>query len=193
LSTENPVQKNILRTFAGVLDLCPEDVLIGIDGCSAPTFAAPLRKAALGFARLADPTGLAEKRADSLRLIARSMMTNPNMVGGPLSFDTVLMEVGAGKIICKGGAEGYQGIGLLPGALGPGSPALGITYKVIDGDQSGRARPVIATALLRQLGALSEEQLAGLKGFTTRPILNSRRLEVGMIRPAFQLEKVVFS
>jgi len=103
------------------------------------------------------------------------------------------MEVGQGKIVCKGGAEGYQGIGLLPGALGPGSPALGITYKIIDGDQSGRARPVTGTSLLQQMGALNEDQWGRLKDFTTRPILNWRHMEVGVIRPAFQFEKVVSS
>ena len=33
----------------------PAEVPIGIDGCSAPTFAAPLRKAAYAYALLADP------------------------------------------------------------------------------------------------------------------------------------------
>ncbi len=193
LNPDSQVQKTILRTFAEVIGLAPEDILIGIDGCSAPTFAAPLRCAALGFARLADPTGLDEKRAAALRRIASAMMTNPNMVGGPGTFDTTLMEIGAGKIITKSGAEGYQGIGLLPGALGPGSPALGITYKVIDGDQGGRARQLVGVSVLQQLGALSEEQAAGLQAFSTRPMYNSRHLEVGVIRPGFRLEKAVFS
>lgn len=187
LSNDHLVQKTILQTFAEMVGVEPDDVLIGIDGCSAPTFAVPLRNAALGYARLADPRGLPEKRAKALRRIHTAMMTYPDMVAGPGHFDTRLMEVGEGKIVCKGGAEGYQAIGLLPGALGVGSPALGITYKVIDGDQSGRARPVIATAVLRQLGALSEAQLAELENFSKRPIDNWRHLIVGEIRPAFHL------
>jgi L-asparaginase II len=190
LSREHEIQKRILRTFSEMLDLVPEDIIIGIDGCSAPTFAAPLRNAALGFARLADPTGLPEALAAALRLIASSMMANPDMVGGPGAFDTLLMEAGGGKIVCKSGAEGYQGIALLPGALGPGSPALGITYKIIDGDQSGRARPLVGAALLQQLGALSEEQMARLKNYLPRPITNWRGIEVGEIRPAFHLAKI---
>lgn len=187
LSVEHEIQKRILRTFAEMIDLRPEDILIGIDGCSAPTFAAPLHRAALGFARLADPTGLEEKRAAALHRISSAMMENPDMVGGPGTFDTMLMEAGKGKIVCKGGAEGYQGIGLLPGALGPGSPALGITYKVIDGDQAGRARPILGTSLLHQFGALDKTQMAQLQDFTQRPLYNSRRLEIGEIRPAFEL------
>ena len=189
LSNEHAIQKTILRTFAEMVDMDPEDVLVGIDGCSAPTFAVPLCKAALGYARLCDPTGLPEKRAQALRRIFKAMTSNPDMVAGPGQFDTRLMQVGAGKIVSKGGAEGYQGIGLAAGAFGPGSPALGITYKLIDGDQSGRARPVIGLAILRQLGALDQAQLEALKEFDARPIYNWRGLEVGEIRPAFTLEK----
>jgi L-asparaginase II len=193
LSSDNEIQRKILRTFAEMVDMRPEDVLVGIDGCSAPTFAAPLHNAALGFARLADPSGLPEKRVAALRTIAAAMTANPDMIGGPGSFDTALMETGQGKILCKAGAEGYQGIGLLPGALGPGSPALGIVFKVIDGDRGMRARPVTGTALLQQLGALNKEQMDKLKDFTARPIYNWRHLEVGEIRPAFKLNKAVIS
>jgi len=190
LSNDHIIQKTIRSTFAGMLDMDVNDVLIGIDGCSAPTFAAPLRNAALGSARLCDPSGLPEKRAQALRRIFRAMTTNPDMVAGPLRFDTFLMQVGQGMIVCKGGAEGYQAFGLAPGALGPGSPALGIVYKVIDGDQEGRARPVVAMSVLRQLGALDKDQLAALKRFDSRPIYNWRHLEIGVIRPAFVLEKI---
>lgn len=187
LSNEHLIQVKILQTFAEMVDLKPEDVLVGIDGCSAPTFAVPLVNAALGFARLADPNSLPKKRARALARIRAAMMAYPDMVAGPGRFDTVLMEVGEGKIVCKGGAEGYQAIGLRPGALGPDSPGLGITYKVIDGDVTGRARAVIATAVLRQLGALSETQFEKLKKFDRRPIENWRGLIVGEIRPVFEL------
>ena len=149
LSSDHPIQINILRTFAEMLDMKVQDVLIGVDGCSAPTFATPLRSAAMAYARLADPSGLPEKRARALRQIFRAMTSHPTMVSGPERFDTLLMEAGQGKIVSKSGAEGYQGIGLAPGALGPGSPALGITYKLIDGDQGGRARPLVGLTVLR--------------------------------------------
>ncbi len=189
LSNEHPIQVRIRRTFAEMCDMQAEDVLIGIDGCSAPTFGVPLHNAALAYARLCDPTGLPEQRAAALRRIFRAMTTNPDMVAGPGRFDTRLMEVAAGTIVSKGGAEGYQGIGIAPGALGNGSPALGITYKVIDGDLSGRARPLVAMTILRQLGALNETQLAALAEFDARPIDNWRHLEVGVMRPAFKLEQ----
>ncbi len=189
LNNAHSIQKGIRSTFAEMANMVPEDVLIGIDGCSAPTFGVPLYHAALAYARLSDPSGLPEKRAQALRRIFAAMTTYPDMVAGPGRFDTRLMEVGCGKIVCKGGAEGYQAIGLAQGAFGPGSPAVGITYKVIDGDVSGRARPLIGMTVLRQLGALDEKQLAALSEFDARPIDNWRHIEVGVIRPAFTLER----
>lgn len=191
LSVDHPIQQRIIRTFAEMCDLAPENVLIGIDGCTAPTFAVPLRSAALAYARLADPSTLPEPRAGALRRIFRAMAANGDMVAGPERFDTALMAVSSGKIVSKGGAEGYQGIGLLPGALGPGSPALGITYKISDGDPSGRARPLVGASILRQLGALDDSQIEALKAFDARPITNWRKIEVGEIRPAFALEAVL--
>jgi L-asparaginase II len=74
--------------------------------------------------------------------------------------------------------------------MGAGSPGVGITIKIADGDASGRARPVIAMAVLRHLGVLDPHQEAALSGFSARPIYNWRGLEVGEIRPAFTLESV---
>ena len=191
LSNDHPIQKNILRAFAEMADVDPESVLIGIDGCSAPTFGIPLRNAALAYARLCDPSGLPANREQALRHIFRAMTTHPDMVAGPNRYDTKLMEVGAGKIVSKGGAEGYQGMGLAPGAIAPGSPAMGITYKVIDGDLTGRARAVVGIEILRQLGALNPAQLEALREFDNRPIHNWRHLEVGVIRPVFTIEPVL--
>jgi L-asparaginase II len=190
LNVDHPIQQNILHSFAALADMEPEAILIGIDGCSAPTFGLPLHNAALAYARLCDPSGQPEKRALALRRIYHAMTSHPDMVAGPNRFDTRLMEVGAGLIVSKGGAEGYQAIGLAPGAITPDSPAMGITYKIIDGDLSGRARAVVGMAILQQLGVLNDAQLAALEPFAARPIQNWRQLEVGVIRAVFTLDSV---
>ena len=58
----HPVQQTILKTFSEMVGLEPGQVIVGIDGCSAPNFAVPLRSAALGYARLCDPNGLPPAR-----------------------------------------------------------------------------------------------------------------------------------
>ena len=159
LEPDHPLQQAILENFAAMCDLDPKDVVVGIDGCSAPNFAAPLQKVALGFARLADPSGLPDARAQACKTVFEAMTAHPKMVAGPGFFDTQLMRATKGRILSKGGAEGYLGMALLPDAIEPGSPAMGITIKVSDGDLYSRARGAIALEVLKQLGALSEKEL----------------------------------
>lgn len=184
----HPLQQRILRTFAEMCHLPIEAVELGIDGCSAPNFAVPLQNAAQALARLCDPTGLSPERQAACRLIVQAMSTHPEMVGGPDSFDTHLMKAAPGRLIAKGGAEGYMGIGLLPGALGAGSPALGITIKVSDGDLKSRVRPAVTIEILRQLGALTEAELSALERFGPRTaVYNWRKFTVGEAYPVFEL------
>ena len=196
LPTENyvdfhhPIQESILQAFAEMCDLPIEQVELGIDGCSAPNFAVPLYNAALGYARLCDQFGLAPGRAAACKTISTSMMAHPDMVGGPDRYDTTLMQVGNGKIVVKGGAEGYQGIGLLPGALGLDSPGIGIMVKISDGDHTDRARHSVSLAILRALGALTDSQVEQMSAFgPEKTLYNFRKLEVGVSRPAFTLNK----
>ena len=193
-----PLQREIRRTFAAMCCLDEKQVHLGIDGCSAPNFAAPLRRAAWAFARLADPeqpgeagcVPISPQRASACRLITAAMMAHPDMVGGPGRFDTALMELMGGRLVSKAGAEGFQAIGVLPGALGPGSPALGIAMKVGDGDLRARIRPALAVEVLRQLGVLSAEELQALAGFGPAfPIHNWRKVLVGEGRPCFELQR----
>lgn len=200
IDREHEVQKTILNTFAEMCEMKPQDVVVSIDGCSVPTFAVPLFNAAHALAKLCDPSELADDRATGCKKITSAMAGNPDMVAGWGRFDTHLMAVGHGKIICKGGAEGYQALGLLPGALGEGSPAMGIAFKISDGDLGGhvrptfpgmgsdsRARAIVAMAILKQLGALDEEQVAELKSFDVRPVRNWRKIDIGEYRPLIKI------
>jgi L-asparaginase II len=192
LDFDHPLQKMILKTFAEMCGMAPAEVEMGIDGCSAPNFAVPLRCAALAFARLADPHALEDRRAHALRRIFKAMTENPDMVGGVETFDTLLMQACRGKVLSKGGAEGYQAIAVLPQEGKHGG--MGICYKVADGDGArlgekdvnGRIRPLIGVVLLRDLGLLSKEQLAALERFDRRPIVNWRKLPVGEIRACYR-------
>jgi L-asparaginase II len=199
LDISHPVQQDILTAFAEMCEYPRDKVEIGVDGCSAPNFAAPLCNAALGFARLCDPRGLSEARAGGCRAITSAMTSYPRMISGVNEFDCRLMEVGKGKIVCKRGAEGFQAIGLMPGVLAAGSPGVGIAFKVSDGDllfrtinvePLNRVRPAVTVEILRQIGALSASQLNELAAFgPVLPIKNHRGTIVGESRPAFQLEK----
>jgi len=199
LNPEHPIQKAILAVFAEMTGLAPDAIQTGVDGCSAPNFAAPLYNAALGFARLCDPRGLSFERSNACRRITASMMAHPDMVSGAGNFDTRLMEVCSGRILSKAGAEGYQALGIMPGSLGPDSPGIGIVLKVADGDiairqadgsSRNRVRPAVGLSLLLQMGCLSEKDLAALAGFgPTRQVTNWRKLVTGESYPKFTLQR----
>ncbi len=199
IAPEHPVQASILATFAEMCDLPVDQVKRGIDGCSAPNFAVPLYNAALAYARLCQPDALTPERAAACRTITQAMTTYAFMVAGPGRFDTLLMDAGAGQILSKGGAEGYQALGLLPGASGPDSPGIGVAIKISDGDSqgslrdgnpSGRARHAVALAILKILGALTETQLEHLSLYgPERTLHNYRNLNVGRSYPIFTLDE----
>ena len=188
LDFDHPVQQRILTAFAEMCSLPEDSIKLGIDGCSAPNFAVPLRHAAWAWAKLADPSHFSPVRAQACRTIVDAMIAHPDMVGGPERFDTVLMQTANGLVVSKGGAEAYQGIGVLPGALGQGRAALGIAIKISDGDGYGRAVAAAALEVLRQLGVLSESELRSLATFgPKRAVTNWRKLVVGEMRPVFNL------
>lgn len=193
IAFEHPIQKEIMQTFAEMCDVQPAQIEVGIDGCSAPNFAVPLRNAAHGFARLCDPgTGGVQprQRREACRTLTAAMTAHPEMVGGPGRFDTELMRIAGGRVMTKTGAEGYQGVGLMPGVLSADSPGVGIAVKIGDGDVRGTVRCAVVLEILRQLGVLSETELAALKKYGPRiPVYNWRKLEVGEGRPCFELTR----
>ncbi len=200
INPEHPIQKTILETVAEMVALPVDKIETGIDGCSVPNFAMPLFNAALGFARLCDPRGLSAERATACRRITSAMMANPVMIGGTGRFDTCLMETSPGRLVAKVGAEGFLSMGIMPGAMGAESPGIGIALKISDGDISlrksnldtyNRARPAVALEVLRQMGYLSPRELEALaiEFGPIKPVVNLRKLVVGVSRPVFTLQR----
>lgn len=190
IDPNHPLQREILVTLAEMADLPGENIAIGIDGCSAPNYALPLKNCALAYARLCDPADLPQRRAQACRKITSAIVENPVLIAGQGRFDTRLMEVTRGKVISKGGAEGYQGVGIMPGVLTPDAPGIGIALKIGDGDARGRARPAVTLEILHQLGAITPEEFESLSEFGPRfPITNWRNVLVGEARTCFQLQR----
>lgn len=187
LAPEHPVQQSILQVMSQMAGLPPEEIALGTDGCSAPNFAMPLYHAAWAYARLVDPWDQPAARQAACRQIVSAMTGHPWLVGGPGRFDTRLMEVAGQKLVAKGGAEGFQGVGIRPQ---PGERGIGIALKIADGDAKNRARPAVVLEILQQLGVLGVEELQALADFgPRRPVYNWRRLVVGEGSPAFSLQR----
>jgi L-asparaginase II len=188
LEPEHPVQREILDVLSRFASMKPEEIGIGVDGCSAPNFAMPVEKMALMYARLVNPDcdHLEEPFVSAAKEIVRAMAEHPEMVGGTRGrLDTDLIRASAGRIISKVGAEGVYTIGVLPNSQFPNG--IGIAIKIESGDV-GRIRNLVAVEVLRQLGVLDQSILEKLSAYRDVELKNHRGIRVGVIRPAFQLQ-----
>lgn len=184
------IQRDITRTLARLGDL-QEPLPTAIDGCSAPTFAVPLRALATAAARLvnacsdqASEVVLEPELARAARRIVNAMMAYPEMIGGTKGrFDTDLMRAARGKLIAKVGAEAVYSVGLLPQKRFP--RGLGLSFKMEDGSYRGLAPTVVETLL--QIGALDEMEAAPLITYYRPEIENRRGQHVGCVRAIFDL------
>lgn len=150
----------------------------GIDGCSIPTYAVPLKNFALGFARMATGRGFSPERARAAKRLLSACMAEPFLVAGTGKADVVLMQAAPGRIFVKTGAEGVY-CAALP-ELG-----LGIALKCDDG--AGRAAEVMIAAVLAKL-LRGGDALAAKLNELARPAVESRvGAKVGLLRPTAAL------
>jgi L-asparaginase II len=187
LDAQTPTQQLILQTCSEMFDVPASRFKMGVDGCSAPVFAVPMRNAARAYALLCQPEQLTPQRAQACKRITHAMMTHPFLIAGPERFDTAVMEALPGKLIAKTGAEGYFGVGIMPDAVHPGSPAMGIMVKISDGDLKDRSRPIVIMNILRRLGLVTSREETLLKEYDNNSITNWRHIPVGEIRPSAEL------
>ncbi|MGX5830862.1 asparaginase [Mesorhizobium sp. 43Arga] len=148
------------------------------DGCSIPTYAAPLRSFALGFARMATTNGFGPERAKAAKRLLAACMAEPFFVAGTGREDVALMEAAPGRIFAKGGAEGVH-CAAIP-ELG-----LGIALKCDDG--AHRASEAMVATVLAKLLRADEALAAKLIELANAPIQSRIGAKVGSVRPTAAL------
>ncbi len=147
----------------------------GIDGCSIPTYAVPLKGLALGFARMLTGKGLSPTRATASHRIIDACMAEPWYVAGTGRACTKLMEIAPGRIFAKTGAEGVF-CALLP------EKGLSIALKCEDG--ATRAAECMVAALLARYFEPDSAERDALLGLANRTMRNWNGIEVGTVRAA---------
>ncbi len=167
------VQREIRGALEAMTGAAHADDAMGVDGCSIPTYAVPLRALALAFARFGSGAGLGPERAKAAARIRASVAAHPFMVAGTGRFDTTAMEALGARAFTKTGAEAVF-CGALP-ELG-----LGIALKIDDGGTRA-SEAVMATLLARFLKpeGHQREVLARLAAPVMR---NWNGIEVGTAR-----------
>lgn len=187
---DHPIQVAALETVAALTDVRVENIVRATDGCGVVTFGMPMRGLALAFARLADPSGVADGALrGAIERIRDAMMAHPELVAGERRMlDTALMRTVPGRLVAKGGAEGVQAVGVLDGGHARGKGAIGLALKIEDGDGGRRGRSTATVAALRQLGALEEADVAGrLAELASPPVRDPRGEASGEVRATFSL------
>jgi L-asparaginase II len=163
---DHPVQRLIAKTMGEICGIDLDAQPCGIDGCSVPTWAIPLRNLAQGFARFTDPDHVPAQR------IITAVRAHPFMVAGSGDFDTLIMEA-VPRLFVKTGAEGVY-CACVPHA------GLGIALKIDDG--ASRASEVAIASVLAGLDVWTAEEKATLERFRRHELLNWRKLDVGEVR-----------
>lgn len=168
-SPQHPVQRAVSRAMGEICGIDLDRCDFGIDGCSLPTWAFPLRNMALGFARLSAADHQAGRR------IFSAVRQHPFMIGGTGRFDTKVMQA-VPRLFIKVGAEGVF-CGAIPHA------GLGFALKCDDG--AIRGAEVAIASLIASLDVWTPEEKVALQSFSHAIVHNWMKKEVGELRAAF--------
>ena len=172
---EHPLQQLSLDTLSDLVDVDLKQYPIGVDGCGLPAHTMPLLQLGHAVARFANPVDLSDTRAQAIYRLHEAITNEPLYIAGRGTLVSELNEVTKGSVLAKTGAEG-----IVTAAIP--DRGLGIALKIADG--SDRARSVALLAILDHLDALSDADKDKLQAHISPPIINSRGLNVGEIRPA---------
>ncbi|MFG6429121.1 asparaginase [Roseateles sp. LYH14W] len=182
VAANHPVMREVSAALSAATGVDVEHAQRGIDGCSIPTFALPLRSLALAFARAGTGQGLSDANARAARRLREAVARAPFMVGGTDRFDTRVMQTLGERLFCKIGAEGVY-CAALP-ELG-----LGVALKVDDG--AARAAEAAMAAVAQALLKTEDDVPDLLQGYSHLVLCNWRGTEVGALRPAEALNRAL--
>jgi L-asparaginase II len=172
LDSGHPLQQRIRTTVARFAN--GDEITLGIDGCTAPNFAMPLKRLAQSYARIATDD------SQEMRALFFAMTQHPDLVSGARRADLAVMQSGAGDWVSKAGADGVHAIGVR-------SRRLGIAVRVADGNV--RALHAAIVEVLQQLGLLDDPSGTPLAAYDCPPIRNYRGIETGAVVPVLELRR----
>ncbi len=147
LTPDAPVQKAVADAFADVTGT-ELPLLFGIDGCSAPNFAASLSGIAGAMAKFAKPEVFGGARGAAAGALVAAMAAHPELVSGEGRACLALTRASGGRAVVKTGADGVF-TGICP------EKGLGFCLKVDDGNTA--ASESLCAALMVRVGVLDAD------------------------------------
>lgn len=170
---DHPLQAEIRAVMEDLTGAALGTDNCGVDGCSIPTYAAPLKGLAHGFAKMLTGTGISSTRADASRRLMEACMAEPFYVAGTGRACTKLMQIAPGKIFAKTGAEG-----VFVAAL----PDHGVAMAVKCEDGTTRAAESMIFALVARYFEAGSPEREALMALANRTMKNWNGITVGEIR-----------
>lgn len=170
---EHPVQAEIRGIMENLTGSALATDNCGVDGCSIPTYAVPLKNLAHGFAKMATGVGLAPERAKASRRLIAACMAEPFYVAGTKRACTRLMETAPGRIFAKTGAEGVFCAAI---------PEKGIAIALKCEDGTTRAAESMVAATLARFFTEEPDLHAALMAQANRSMSNWNGIHVGDVR-----------
>lgn len=179
---DHPVQRAIREIVAAGCGLPVDALDVATDGCSIPTFGAPVSAFAFAYAVLADPKGArwdgASRWGDALLRVREAMTRHPELVSGDGETDTMIMEETEGRVVAKLGAEGLL-------CLAIPEHQTGVAISDTGGSPSGLGPAAIA--VLRELELEDPDTLRRLESKLCSPVKSFTGEPVGEVRPTLRL------
>jgi L-asparaginase II len=184
LDPDHPLQREI-RSIVAAACRVPADTLdVATDGCSLPTYGAPIRAFAAAYAVLADPEGAgwsgSRPQRVALHRLRRAIVAHPELVSGDGEIDTTIMRVTEGRVVAKLGAEGLL-------CLAVPDRRLGIAISDSGGSERGLGPG--AVAVLGGLDLVDGDTLAALTSELCPAVTSFAGQPVGEIRPVLAMTR----
>jgi L-asparaginase II len=178
---DHPVMREVSAALEAATGADLRSAPRGIDGCSIPTFAIPLRRLALAFARVGTGSGLSPDHARAALRLRRAVARAPFMVAGSGRMDTRVMERLGERVFMKVGAEGMY-CAALP------ERGLGVAIKMDDGNNA-RASEVTVAAVIEACLPLAADDTGFMRGFSECTLRNWNGIAVGALRASDALRR----
>jgi len=174
IEAEHPVQVLVRECVERVLDFKLSPDFCGRDGCSIPTWGAPLKSFAAGFAKMSSGSNtLPALYANAGDRLFNAAASNAKFIAGTDGFDTDAMNAFEGDLMLKIGAAG-----VFCGALR--GKNWGFALKCDDGSMD--AAHAIVAGLLNAMSVSTEETAPVLRSKMAQVSKNWRGFEVGQLQ-----------
>ncbi len=175
---EHPVQREVTAALAALTDTELDDAVRATDGCSIPTYAIPLDRLALAFARFVTGEGMSPARARAAARLRAACTAEPAMVAGTGRFCTRVLSLFGSRPFIKGGAEGvYCG----------GFPDLGLGVAIKCDDGASRAAETLMATVISAYVPLSAEERVQFADLAAPAVVSRAGVRIGEVRPVTDL------